>query len=279
MTLCCLNGEIGPVATARISPLDRGFLFGDGVYEVLAHVEGVTRAKSLHRARLYESLDRIQLAGAVSIEAIFADLDRLLAASGLEDCKLYIQVTRGAATERDHRFPTEIQPTVFLMATGWSPVVLGPQSALIAPDIRWQWNAIKSTSLLANVLLMQQASEAGAVDTILHRDGWLTEASTSNVFVLNNDVLMTPPLSDRLLPGITRHLLLDLARDQGLTVKEIDIAMDQLPSMDLIMITSSTRGLVPITRLLPEQQVGNGQIPVRFEMLQDAYQRVLHAHP
>jgi len=165
------------------------------------------------------------------------------------------------------------------MATRWTPVVLGPQSALIAPDIRWQWNAIKSTSLLANVLLMQQASEAGAVDTILHRDGWLTEASTSNVFVLNNDVLMTPPLSDRLLPGITRHLLLDLARDQGLTVKEIDIAMDQLPSMDLIMITSSTRGLVPITRLLPGQQVGNGQIPARFEMLQDAYQRVLHAHP
>jgi len=279
MTLCCLNGEIGPVETARISPLDRGFLFGDGVYEVLAHVEGVTRAKSLHRARLSESLNRIQLAGAVSVEAIFADLDRLLAASGLVDCKLYIQVTRGAATERDHRFPTEIQPTVFLMATRWTPAVLGPQSALIAPDIRWQWNAIKSTSLLANVLLMQQASEAGAVDTILHRDGWLTEASTSNVFVLNNDVLMTPPLSDRLLPGITRHLLLDLARDQGLTVKEIDIAMDQLPSMDLIMITSSTRGLVPITRLLPEQQVGNGQIPARFEMLQDAYQRVLHAHP
>ena len=161
MTLCCLNGVIGPLDEARISPMDRGFLFGDGVYEVLAHVDGVTRARQLHQARLAQSLARIQLESAVSIDAIFADVDRLLAASALTSAKIYLQVTRGAASERDHRFPSQITPTIFVMATAWSPTVLGPQAMIIAPDIRWQWNAIKSTSLLANVLIQQQASEAG----------------------------------------------------------------------------------------------------------------------
>jgi D-alanine transaminase len=279
MTLCCLNGVIGPLDAARISPLDRGFLFGDGVYEVLAHVDGVTRARQLHQARLAQSLARIRLESAVSIDAIFADMDRLLAASALPSAKIYLQVTRGVAPERDHRFPSQVIPTVFLMATAWSPTVLGPQAAIIAPDIRWQWNAIKSTSLLANVLLQQQASEAGAVDALLHRDGWLTEASTSNAFVIDNGALLTPPLSDRLLPGVTRHLVLDLAREHGLHVIETEIAIDQLSQAELVMITSSTRGLVPITRLLPDQTIGCGEIPAIFETLQANYQRVLHAHP
>lgn len=279
MTLCCLNGVIGPLDEARISPMDRGFLFGDGVYEVLAHVDGVTRARQLHQARLAQSLARIQLESAVSIDAIFADVDRLLAASALTSAKIYLQVTRGAASERDHRFPAQITPTIFVMATAWLPTVLGPQAMIIAPDIRWQWNAIKSTSLLANVLIQQQASEAGAVDALLHRDGWLTEASTSNAFVFQDGALLTPPLSDRLLPGITRHLVLELARKHGLTVLETEIAIDQLPQADLVMITSSTRGLVPITRLLPDQTIGRGEVPAVFETLQADYQRVLHAHP
>lgn len=279
MTLCCLNGVIGPVSEARISPLDRGFLFGDGVYEVLAHVDGVTRAVQLHRHRLAQSLASIGLASSVSLEQVFSDLDRLLSASGLSTAKLYLQITRGPAPERDHRFPSTVEPTVFLMASPWSPTVLGPQAAVVAPDTRWQRNDIKSTSLLANVLIQQQASEAGAVDALLHRDGWLTEASTSNVFVFQNDTLLTPPLSKQLLPGITRHLVLELASAQGFSVMETEIAIDQLPHADLVMITSSTRGLVPITRLLPDQVIGRGEVPHYFEALQDAYQRLLHAHP
>lgn len=279
MTLCCLNGVIGPVSEARISPLDRGFLFGDGVYEVLAHVDGVTRAKQLHCDRLEKSLTAIGLSASVSLDTVFSDMDRLLAASGLQSAKLYLQITRGPAAERDHRFPRAVDPTVFLMASPWSPTVLGPQAAVIAPDIRWHRNHIKSISLLANVLIQQQASEAGAIDALLHRDGWLTEASTSNAFVFQDGALLTPPLSEQLRPGITRHLVLDLAAAQGFSVIETEIAIDQLPRADLVMITSSTRGLVPITRLIPDQIIGRGHVPDYFETLQSAYQRVLHAHP
>ena len=276
MTWCCLNGTMMPIEQATISPMDRGFLFGDGVYEVMARVDGRIRAKSLHQARLRSSLDAIGLS--VSVDDVFADVDRLTEKAGLLDAKIYIQVTRGAASARDHAFPSKISPTVFLTISEFVAVSQKPSIAIVRPDIRWRRNSIKSVSLLGNVLLMQEARDSGAHEAILHRDHLVTEASTSNVFVIRGQSLMTPPLSDLILPGITRHLVIEMASQIGLNVIEEPIHVDSLSDTDGVFVSSSTRGLMPIVELDPGGQVGNGQLTQAFMALQAAYDERLHHH-
>lgn len=276
MTWCCLNGTMMPIEQATISPMDRGFLFGDGVYEVMARVDGRIRAKSLHQARLQSSLDAIGLS--VSVDDVFADVDQLTEKAGLLDAKIYIQVTRGAASARDHAFPSKISPTVFLTISEFAAVSQKPSIAIVRPDIRWRRNSIKSVSLLGNVLLMQEARASGAHEAILHRDHLVTEASTSNVFVIRGQSLLTPPLSDLILPGITRHLVIEMASQIGLNVIEEPIHVDSLPDADGVFVSSSTRGLMPIVELDPGGQVGNGQLTQAFMALQAAYDERLHHH-
>ena len=276
MTWCCLNGTMMPIEQATISPMDRGFLFGDGVYEVMARVDGRIRAKSLHQARLQSSLDAIGLS--VSVDDIFADVDRLTEKAGLLDAKIYIQVTRGAASARDHAFPSKISPTVFLTISEFAVVSQKPSIAIVRPDIRWRRNSIKSVSLLGNVLLMQEARDSGAHEAILHRDHLVTEASTSNVFVIRGQSLVTPLLSDLILPGITRHLVIEMASQIGLDVIEEPIHVDSLSEADGVFVSSSTRGLMPIVELDPGGQVGNGQLTQAFMALQAAYDERLHHH-
>ncbi len=276
MTWCSLNGTMMPIEQATISPMDRGFLFGDGVYEVMARVDGRIRAKSLHQARLQSSLDAIGLS--VSVDDVFADVDRLTEKAGLLDAKIYIQVTRGAASARDHAFPSKISPTVFLTISEFAAVSQKPSIAIVRPDIRWRRNSIKSVSLLGNVLLMQEARDSGAHEAILHRDHLVTEASTSNVFVLRGQSLVTPPLSDLILPGITRHLVIEMASQIGLDVIEEPIYVDSLSDADGVFVSSSTRGLMPVVELDPGGQVGNGQLTQAFMALQAAYDERLHQH-
>ena len=276
MTWCCLNGTMMPIEQATISPMDRGFLFGDGVYEVMARVDGRIRAKSLHQARLQSSLDAIGLS--VSVDDIFADVDRLTEKAGLLDSKIYIQVTRGAASARDHAFPSKISPTVFLTISEFAAVSQKPSIAIVRPDIRWRRNSIKSVSLLGNVLLMQEARDSGAHEAILHHDHVVTEASTSNVFVIRGQSLVTPLLSDLILPGITRHLVIEMASQIGLDVIEEPIYVDSLSDADGVFVSSSTRGLMPIVELDPGGQVGNGQLTQAFMALQAAYDERLHHH-
>ena len=276
MTWCCLNGTMMPIEQATISPMDRGFLFGDGVYEVMARVDGRIRAKSLHQARLQSSLDAIGLS--VSVDDIFADVDRLTEKAGLLDAKIYIQVTRGAASARDHAFPSKISPTVFLTISEFAAVSQKPSIAIVRPDIRWRRNSIKSVSLLGNVLLMQEARDSGAHEAILHRDHLVTEASTSNVFVIRGQSLVTPLLSDLILPGITRHLVIEMASQIGLDVIEEPIHVDSLSDADGVFVSSSIRGLMPIVELDPGGQVGNGQLTQAFMALQAAYDERLHHH-
>ncbi len=276
MTWCCLNGTMMPIEQATISPMDRGFLFGDGVYEVMARVDGRIRAKSLHQARLQSSLDAIGLS--VSVDDIFADVDRLTEKAGLLDARIYIQVTRGAASARDHAFPSKISPTVFLTISEFAVVSQKPSIAIVRPDIRWRRNSIKSVSLLGNVLLMQEARDSGAHEAILHRDHLVTEASTSNVFVIRGQSLVTPLLSDLILPGITRHLVIEMASQIGLDVIEEPIHVDSLSEADGVFVSSSTRGLMPIVELDPGGQVGNGQLTQAFMALQAAYDERLHHH-
>jgi len=276
VTWCCLNGTMMPIEQATISPMDRGFLFGDGVYEVMARVDGRIRAKSLHQARLQSSLDAIGLSA--SVDDVFADVDRLTEKAGLLDAKIYIQVTRGAASVRDHAFPSKISPTVFLTISEFAAISQKPSIAIVRPDIRWRRNSIKSVSLLGNVLLMQEARDRGAHEAILHRDHLVTEASTSNVFVMRGQTLITPPLSDLILPGITRHLVIEMASTVGLNVIEEPVRVDSLGSADGVFVSSSTRGLMPIIELDPGGQVGDGRLTDAFLALQTAYDERLHHH-
>ena len=276
MTWCCLNGEIMPIEQAAISPMDRGFLFGDGVYEVMVQIDGHIRANSLHEARLQSSLDAIGLS--VSAADVFADVVRLSKKTGLLNAKIYVQVTRGASPVRDHAFPSQISPTVFLTISEFEAITKKPVKAIVCPDIRWRCNSIKSVSLLGNVLLLQEARESGAQEAILYRDDLVTEASTSNVFLIRGQSLITPPLSDLILPGITRHLVIEIAPTVGLDVVEEAIRVDSLPGADGLFVSSSTRGLMPIVELDPGGLVGNGQLTEAFVALQAAYDERLHYH-
>lgn len=276
MNLCLLNGDLVPLSEARISPMDRGFLFGDGVYEVMTVVDGRIRAGSLHRDRLASSLAMIELA--VDADAVMADVQRLLEAAGHANAKIYVQVSRGPAEVREHRFPSTACPTVFATLSPFTPTQLAPTRALVREDIRWSRNAIKSVSLLANVLLQEEAQRQGAGEVILHRAGVVTEASTSNVFLLSNETLSTPPLSPQILPGITRHLVLEMAEALGFEVRETEVLVSQLTEAETLFVTSSTRGLLPITSVDPGGLVGQGQLSPGFERLSERYNQRLYEH-
>lgn len=265
-----------PLDQAVISPMDRGFLFGDGVYEVMARVDGQVRAKSLHEKRLAASLESIQLT--VSVEQIFNDIDRLIAKANLESAKIYVQVTRGAPAVRDHAFPVDVAPTVFLTINEFDVMTYEACKAIVRPDIRWRRNSIKSVSLLSNVLLMQEATVSGAQEAILFREAYVTEASTSNVFLIQGNTVVTPPLSDSILPGITRHLVLEMAEALGIKATEKNVRVDSLADADGIFVSSSTRGLMPINELSPGGTINHGLLTETFLALQSAYDERLRHH-
>jgi len=265
-----------PLNKARISPMDRGFLFGDGVYEVMAQVDGRIRAKSLHAQRLRSSLDSIGLE--TSIEQVFTDVERLTKKVGFSTAKIYVQVTRGTADVREHAFPTIVSPTIFITISEFEAIPQFASQAIVRPDIRWRKNHIKSVALLGNVLLMQEARDSAAQEAILYRGEYVTEASTSNVFVIRGQKVVTPPLSDLILPGITRHLVIEIAQLLGISVLEDNIRVDSLPEADGIFLSSSTRGLMPIVSLNPGGCVGNGELTSTFLALQHAYDERLRCH-
>lgn len=252
-----LNGRFVPPEQATLSVMDRGFLFGDGVYEVIPVYGGVPRRESAHLRRLANSLRGIRLPPPLTDEAWSAVFRRLLTpAIGAEaavDQSLYVQVTRGAAPTRDHRFPAAARPTVLAMVKPLSPRALSVAeqgvAAVVRDDFRWGRCDIKSVALLAAVLLRQDAHEADAEEAILVRDGHAVEGSTSNLFVVRDGRVLTPPPSRFLLAGITRALTLELVRAAGIACEECNIALDLLHGADEIWLTSSTREVMPVTRL------------------------------
>ncbi len=276
MTWCSLNGQIMALEHASISPMDRGFLFGDGVYEVMAQVGGRIRAKSLHCRRLESSLIEIDLF--VPVDQVFDQVDQLCRQAELESAKIYVQITRGVSATREHVFPDTIEPTTFLMISEFLPEAMPPAKAIVRPDIRWLRNSIKSVSLLGNVLLLQEAREVGAVEAILHRDDLVTEASTSNIFFILEQSLVTPPLSSWILPGITRHLIIEMARKMRLDVVEREVSTSELKDFDGLFVSSSTRGLQAIVELEPGGIVGSGNPPELFSVLQSEYDLILRNH-
>lgn len=244
-----LNGHYLPRHEAKVSVMDRGFLFGDGVYEVIPAYHGKFFRFSEHITRLNNSLAAIRLAPPHS-EAEWLDrLTPLL--HGTADQSVYLQITRGPAEKRDHAFPPVIQPTIFAYATPIVPYSGADQGvkAITLEDTRWECCHIKAITLLANILLRQQAVEQGCAEAILLKKGWVTEGAASNVFVLLNGVLLTPPKDHRILPGITRDLVVELARQHGVRVAEAAISQDDLRHAEEIWLTSSTREILPVVEL------------------------------
>ena len=267
MTITYLNGDFLPIEEARISVLDRGFLFGDGVYEVIPAYGGRLFRLKPHLQRLQRSLDAIRVQNPLS-DTEWADvLNRLLEENRNEagpdnDQSVYLQVTRGVADKRDHPFPSGITPTVYASS---SPIrtpdpALAEQgiSAVTLDDIRWQYCHIKAITLLPNVLLRQQAVDAGVGEAILVRNGLAMEGSASNLFVVKDGILITPPISNHLLPGITRDLVLELAAMHGIPFREADVPENMLKDADEVWVTSSTREIMPVTTL-DGTPVGDGK--------------------
>lgn len=281
-----LNGELVPLSEARVPVLDRGFIFGDGIYEVAPlypHASGRTAFRFRHHlARLARSLDKIGIVNPFDDTGWRALIDRVVAANeadaGLradQDAIAYVQITRGVA-KRGHAFPAGIQPTVFVMVT---PLNL-PDAAqraqgvrcVTAEDRRWLNCDIKSISLLGNVLMAQYAAENDAFETIQFRDGMLTEGSSSNIWMVKDGVLYAPPRSHKILEGIRYSLIEDLTGECGIRFEAREIAEAELRAADEILVSSATKEVLPVTQL-DGQPVGSGKPGAVFAALYAAYQR------
>ncbi len=271
-----LNGCFLPLSEARVSVLDRGFIFGDGVYEVIPCYNRRPFRLAEHLARLQRSLDGIRLANPLDSSAWERLLLELVDRSDARDQALYLQVTRGTAS-REHGFPADTPPTVFAMSNPLHPppshLLEHGVAAITLDDIRWRCCHIKAISLLPNVLLRQQALDAGAQEAILLRDGVATEGAASNLFLVDGESsVVTPPKDNRLLPGITRDLVVELARDAGFTCLEQEITEAGLRRAREIWLTSSTREILPVTRL-DGAAVGDGKPGAIWRQVYRRYQQ------
>mgnify|MGYP003572542282 CR=1 FL=1 len=266
-----LNGEFLPLSEARVPVLDRGFIFGDGVYEVIPVYAGRLFRLEEHLQRLENSLKCIKLDNPLTRQQWIERLETLVVRNKGGDQSIYLQVTRGPA-KRNHNFPERVVPTVFMMSEPAS--TLPPSNgvkAITRIDTRWQRCDIKSIALLANVLLRQEAVEVGAAEAILIREGYAMEGAASNVFIVADGVAITPPKSQFILPGITRDLIVEAMQAAQLPYREADISETQLRSADEIWITSSIREIVPVITL-DDKRVGTGQPGAVWSQVWQIYQ-------
>jgi D-alanine transaminase len=269
-----LNGKFMPVDEARVPVLDRGFIFGDGVYELVPVYSRVPFRLDEHLARLERSLAAVRIRNPYS-RAEWRDIIlQLVAKQSFEDQGIYFQVTRGVA-KRDHAFPKDAVPTVFVMS---NPLVNPPQelvergaAAVTAVDDRWHRCDIKSTSLLGNCLLRQVSADVGAAETILFRDGNLSEASASNVFVVKQGAILAPAKSNLILPGITYDVVVELAQGAGLPLQFRDVPEAEVRAADEIWLTSSSKEVLAVVTL-DGKRVGDGRPGPMFRRMYGLYQ-------
>ena len=247
-----LNGQFLPLEDAKVSVLDRGFIYGDGVYELVPVYGRRPYRLRQHLARLQRSLDGIRLANPHTDAEWEAIIAGLIGRMTFADQGVYLQVTRGAA-RRDHAFPAGVAPTVFMMS---NPLVLPPReqvergvAVVTAVDERWLHCDLKTISLLGNVLARQLAVDAGATETVLFRNGYLTEASASNVLLVRGGVIVAPPKDNQILPGITYDVAFELAREGGLPIEVRPVPKDEALAADEMWLSSSTKEVLAVTSL------------------------------
>jgi D-alanine transaminase len=256
-----LNGDFMPIEQAKVPVLDRGFIFGDGVYEVIPVYSRRPFRIDEHLARLQASLDAIRLDNPYQAGKWSELIGKIVAANPWEDQSVYLQVTRGVAP-REHTFPRGLKPTVFIMSgalvTPSAELVKSGAGAIVLPDFRWLRCDIKSTSLLGNCMLRSAAADAGCTEAILLRDGQLTEASASNVFIVQGGTVLAPPKSQLILPGITYDVVLEILRANAIAHAVRPVAESELRSADEVWVTSSSREVLAITTL-DGKPVGSGE--------------------
>ncbi|HWL62156.1 MAG TPA: D-amino acid aminotransferase [Steroidobacteraceae bacterium] len=274
---CLLDGELKALADARISPFDRSFLFGDGIYEVMPVYGGRLFRPELHFDRLARSASALQLANPHDHPGWQALLEKLVSANGGGDQYVYLHLSRGAEVGRNHAPLPAVPPLVFAYSSPWpapaETTLRDGLACITAADTRWARCDIKSVALLANVLLRQQAVEAGASEAILLRDGELTEGSASTVHVVKAGVLLTPPNSSRILPGTTRRVVEEIADRLGITRRDAHIDEATLRSAEEIWLGAATREVQPVTRL-DGRTVGNGRPGPVWRKVYDAFQQM-----
>ena len=268
-----LNGEFLPLANARISVLDRGFIYGDGVYEVIPVYGRKPFRMPQHLARLARTLDGVKLADphAGRWDALIAEV---IARQPFADQAVYIQVTRGVA-KRDHAFPQGVAPTVFMMS---NPLALPTReqvqhgvAVVTAEDNRWLRCDLKTTSLIGNVLMRQFAADRDAIETVMFRNGYLTEASASNVFVVRNGTIVAPPKDNLILPGITYDATLEIARAAGAPLEVRPVTRDEALSADEMWLSSSSKEVLAVTRV-DDKPFGAGVPGPVFRRIWEAFQ-------
>lgn len=282
-TPCYLNGEFLRLSEAKVSVLDRGFIFGDGVYEVVPVYGRRLFRFQEHMARLERSLQKVRIPNPYD-EMGWLDRIRQLVADhadrhDAEDQLVYVQVTRGVAP-RDHVMPVRLTPTVFMMTSTMKPATAEQRhhgvACVTARDFRWERGDIKSISLLGNVLARQISADQGAAETILFRDGFLTEGSASNVWIVHEDAVLGPPKSEHLLEGIRYELLAELCEELGLGFNLRPLSEAEVYAADEILLSSATKEVLPVTRLDGEpvgHGAGKGKPGPVYARLYEAYQR------
>jgi len=277
MSLAYLNGTFLPLEDAKVSALDRGFLFGDGIYEVIPVFNRHLFRLDKHMDRLRHSLMSIHLNLEPKLDnttwrEIFT---RLIESNDAADQGIYLQITRGSDIARSHTIPENLTPTIFAFSQTIKPLPVEELQkgikAITVDDIRWGRCDIKSIALLPNILLYQQAQEAGAQEALLIRDGHMVEGSSSNLFIVHGGNILTPPPNQHLLGGITRELILELAKKMKIPFQECDIKPEDLFAADEIWISSSTREIRPVIQL-DEKVIGNGHAGPIWEKIIRAYQ-------
>jgi D-alanine transaminase len=275
-----LNGSFLPIEEAKISPLDRGFIFGDGVYEVIPFYAGRGLRMREHLKRLQRSLDELEINNPYAIDQWESSITTLIGKNGGGNVSVYIQVTRGVA-KRDFPPPKGLTQTVFMMvnplATPKPELYEKGVSCISLDDNRWLKCHIKSVALLGAVLLKHESNQGGFDDAVLFRDGYLTESSASNIAAVKNGVILCPPMDNLILPGITYELMIELARKNNMPLEIRRVARKEVRRADELWIMSSTKEVVPIVRL-DDKPVGSG-IPgpvfKRMHQLFDDYKRTL----
>jgi len=282
-----LNGEYMPAEEARISPFDRGFLFGDGIYEVTPSYEGKMVGFSLHLERMKRGLAQIGIDASVVSDEQWRDIaENLIERNGCGDLGIYFHVSRGNEGRRFHGFPDDTPVTVFAMINPIGPAPSSPDrrqwkglAAVSAEDMRWRRCNVKSTALLGNVLHFQFGADSGCNETILYNQkGELTEASHSNVFIVKDGVVSTPPLDNQILPGISRHIVLDILRQQReVSVEERVISMEEVRNCDELWITNSSKHIAPIVTL-DGDKVGDGKVGAVWEYAIRLYEKMKYSY-
>jgi D-alanine transaminase len=287
-TLCYLNGRYQRLCDAQVSVLDRGFIFGDGIYEVVPVYGRKLFRFDEHMARLSRNLAKLRIANPFDREQWLEHIRPLVASlaeqQGANDQLVYIQITRGVAL-RDHVMPLDIEPTVFMMVSAMKPPAAEQRhhgvACTTARDFRWERGDIKSISLLGNVLARQMSADHGAVETIMFRDGahggpWLTEAAACNVWIVHEGALLGPPKSEHVLEGIRYDLLRELCEDVGIAYNLRPLSEADVRAADEVLLSSATKEVLPVTKIDGEP-VGHGALrgkpgPV-YARLYEAYQR------